>query len=142
VSPAWEEAWGALHSDSQYGHHVCGSGVRSSRVGVEHVWAEVKLHVTTGEADGWLTGTGHGASNVPRAIGAEEKRWTRWPGGSDSGTHMQGGWFPSVLCVCANTKHTAITPSSAHSHRRHGCNLALSSGWDRRRLCAAAGFIT
>lgn len=67
-----------------------------------------------------------------RAIGAEEWRWTRWPGGSDSGTHtcMQGVWFPfpSVLCVCANTKHTAIT----HSHGCHGCNLALSSGWDRR----------
>lgn len=120
--------------------YVCVVAACSSRAGVEHVWAEVKMkmHVTACEADGWLTPrrlerpTSH--AGRARAIGAEEWRWTRWPGGSDSGTHtcMQGVWFPSVRCVCANTKHTAITPFSAHSHGRHGCNLALSSGWDRR----------
>lgn len=44
--------------------------------------------------------------------------------------------------VCANTKHTAITPSTAHSHQRHGCNLALWLGWNRLALYAAAGLIT
>lgn len=68
ASLAWEEAWRALHSDGQYGHHAAAC---SSRAHVEHVRTEVKMHVTAREADGWLTGHG-GASNVPRAIGAEE----------------------------------------------------------------------
>ena len=115
----------------------------ASRVGVEHVWAGVKMHVTACEADGWLTPRrlerptlgGHGRS--ARKNGGGRGGQVDLIQAHTPGSCMQGFWFRFRACsACAQTQNTRRSCPPARTLMgvmdATYYVVALSSGWDRR----------